>query len=242
MNHWKKRILIIVLAILLNLLGRYPALYFGAPAYLNLCGTILAAYFEGPVVGSVAAVLGCALSSFFNPGDWYYLIADVAVAVAVGLLAKKNKFFDKFALIFSATAFFAVVRAPILLMINLSLNEGKSGLYVADAIVDYMVSVHSPLWLGYVTMAICVSFTDTFMAVFLLYFVMRIRKSFGKRRKASALKKELRKKVTLGVLLAVALASVFGPTQSRADNSIGFKSLAATVFVFLLKHTYLTIQ
>ena len=132
MYKWKRRILIIAVASALNVLGRFIAFSFELPAYLNLCGTIFASYLGGPVVGSISAIIGCALSSIFSPGDWYFLIADITVAVAAGLLVKHNKYFSKFSLIISATAFFAVVKAIILVLINLSLYDGKTGLYISD--------------------------------------------------------------------------------------------------------------
>ena len=144
MNKWKKRILIVVVSIVLNVIGRYLAIRFKLPAYMNLGGTILTAYLVGPIVGTITAILSCAFCSIISLSDWYYLIADISVAIAAGLIAKHNKYFDGFYLIFSSTAFFSVVKAPVLLVINLSVNEGKSGLYVADAIIDFFASVSSP--------------------------------------------------------------------------------------------------
>ena len=218
----KKRILIIIAAIILNVAGRYAAFRFEWPMYFNLCGTIFASYLAGPIAGVIAAVISCAFSLIFSLTDWYYLIADVFVAVAAGLIAKRNRYFEKFMLIYSATAFFAVVRAPILMVINLSVNEGKSGFYIVDAIFGYLDSIASPMWLGYVLTAIFVSFTDVLSAMLLIYFIMRIYRDFGKKKKASELKKELMKKVSLGIVTILVFASVLGQTSVHAENSISF--------------------
>jgi hypothetical protein len=127
MGKWKKHILIVFFAVLLNLVGRFTALYLALPGYMNLLGTMLAAYLAGPVAGTLAAVLSCAVSSVISPGDWYYLAADIAVAVATGLLGRQNRFFEKSHLIISATTFFALARTPILLGVNLIRNGGRSG-------------------------------------------------------------------------------------------------------------------
>ena len=68
MNIWKKRILIVFAAVILNATGRYLAFAFEWPMYCNLCGTILASYLAGPVAGTISAVLSCAFSSIFNIG------------------------------------------------------------------------------------------------------------------------------------------------------------------------------
>ena len=213
-----------MIAIVLNVTGRYLAFHFQLPAYLNLCGTILTAYLEGPVVGVITAAISCAFSTIFCFTDWFYLIADIAVAIAAWLISKHNKFFEKFYLIISPTAFFAVVKTPVLLVINLSIHGGKSGLYFADAITDYLVSFSYPAWLGFLTTALFISFADSFAAVFLLYFAMLIGKSFGKRRRAAELKKELQKKVTFGILLAFLLAQ----EAISGENGLGEEAAEQT--------------
>ena len=222
MNKWKKRILIVFIAVILNVAGRYAAYSFGWPMYMNLCGTILASYILGPVDGTVSAVLSCAFSLIFSNSDWYYLMADISVAISSGLIARKNKYFEKFFLIFSSTAFFSLVKAPILLIINLSVNNGKSGLAYADAVSDYLESASAQLWLSYTLTSIFISFADVLAAMILLYFGMKIYKSFGRRKKADSLKKELMKKVSLGVVASLIFVAFSGYQASYADSTVSF--------------------
>ena len=222
MNKLKKRILIVIVAVILNVAGRYLAFSLEWPMYFNLCGTILASYLEGPVVGSISAILGCAFSLTFSINDWYFLIADIFVAVAAGLIAMKNRYFERFALIYSATAFFAVVRTPLLLMINLSTNGGKSGLYIVDAIFGYLESISSPEWLSCILAALFISFSDALAAMLLNYFCLKLTRSFGKKKRASELKKELMKKVSLGLVLVLTFTRISAYSSAFADNSISF--------------------
>ena len=203
MNKWKKRILVVLIALALNVLGRFIAYKTNCPAYLNICGTILAAYIEGPVVGAVTAILSCALSSIFSISDWYILIADVAVAAASGIIAKKNKYFDKFQLIISATAFFSLVRTPILLIINLSVNGGRSGLLIADGIVDYLNRLDSPRWLQFTVTALYISFTDCLTAMLTIFFAWHLQRTYKKKKRAAQLKKELGGKIALGIAISL---------------------------------------
>ena len=222
MNKWKKRIIIIIIALALNVLGRYVAHISNCPAYLNICGTIIAAYFEGPVVGVITAMLSCGLSCIFSHSDWTFLIADVAVAVAAGLIAMKNKYFERFGLIISATAFFSIIRTPFLLVINLSVNGGKSGLIIADGIIDYLNRLDSPLWLQYMTTALFISFTDCLAAMITIFFVLHIDRTYKKKKKAKQLKKALGGKVALGIALAITAASIFGGFSSQAEEPVSF--------------------
>ncbi len=221
-NKWMKRILLILIAALLNTAGRYIAFSCELPAYCNLCGTILAAYLEGPVCGALAALLGCAFSSLYSLTDWYFVIADIAVAVAAGLLPKRNRFFEKFSMIISATAFFAVIKASVLLIIYRSLYGGRTGLYLADAVIDYLASISAPEWVRYMLATICISFADSFTAVFLIYFGMHICKSFGKRKRAAELKKQLRGTASLGLLLILSLSALLTTCPVHAEESISF--------------------
>ncbi len=218
MKKWKKRILIVLLATAMNVLGRFIAFSFGVPAYFNLCGTIFASYLEGPVVGSISALLGCAFSSVFSPSDWYFLIADLAVAIASGVVVRKNKYFSRFSLIISATAFFAITKAVILVLVNISVYGGKTGLYYADAVVDYLLGASSPAWICYSIAALYICFADSFVAMFLLYFIMSIRGNFKKKKRASELKKQLRGSAVLGLILAIVAAPVFAAFDVKAEE------------------------
>ena len=182
MNIWKKRILIVFVSLILNIAGRYIAYSCGLPAYLNVCGTIFSAYFGGPVLGAITAIISCICCLTISITDWYFIVADVSVGVVAGLLATKNRYFDRFSLIISATAFFALVKGIILSIVNLTAFGGKSGLYIADGIIDYLGSVSAPLWFRYFITALMISFADLLAAMLVIYFGIHIYRNFGKRK------------------------------------------------------------
>ena len=222
MNKWKKQILVVVIAVILNAAGRYLAFRFELPAYFDLCGTIFAAYLGGPALGCVAAILGCAATSFFSSGDWYFLIANLATAAAAGIISKKNKYFSKFHLIISSAAFFALVKAFALVFINLLLYGGRSGLFLPDTVIDYLESLSAPIVLGYVLAAVFIGFADVLVAMLLIFLGMSISKGFGKKKRAAELKKQLRGKAALGIVLAIATVSMAIPMHALAEDSISF--------------------
>ena len=219
MNKWKKRILIVIVSLALNVIGRFLAYSYELPAYLNLCGTVFASYYEGPVIGGITAILSCTFSSIYSPSDWYFLITDIAVAVAAGLVAGKNKYLSRFALTISATAFFTIVRAFILVLVNLSVYEGKSGMFIADAVVDYFNSMSVPVWLCYTLCAICISFIDCLVAIFVIYIVVTFIRTIGKRRRAKELKKQLHAVTLLAFIVAIIFTNIFGYSYSRAEEN-----------------------
>jgi len=219
MNIWKKRILLVFVSVILNIVGRYVAFSLGLPAYLNLCGTILSAYFGGPVVGAVTAIISCVFCLIINPTDWYFIVADVSVGIVAGLIATRNKYFDRFSLIISATAFFTVVKGLILSIVNLTAFGGKSGLYIADGVIDYLGSFSAPLWFRYFLTALFISFADLLAAMLIIYFGIHIYRNFGKRKRASELKKQLMGKALVGLLLAFTVFSLIGTDPSYAEKS-----------------------
>ncbi|MCR4896229.1 MAG: response regulator [Lachnospiraceae bacterium] len=222
MNVWKKRIALIVSALALNILGRFIALSFDLPAYFTLCGTILASYLSGAFAGGIVAILSCAICSIAVPTDWYFLISDIAVAVAAALLARKNRYFASFSPIISATAFFAVVKGVVLLVIDILVYNGRTGLVYGDAIVDYLASVSAYTWLCYLVAALFVAFADSLCAMFLIYFGMAVHRNYGKRRRALELKKQLNAKTGLSLLLAAILSLSVLPLRAEAESSISF--------------------
>ena len=222
MNKWKKGIALIVVAAVLNVFGRYIAYHFDLPAYLDLCGTVMAAYILGPAAGIIAAISGCALSLIFSGTDWYFLIADIAVAVAAGLVAKRNKYFSKFYLIMSPTAFFALIKAFILTIINVGISGGRSGLYIADAVIDYLENLSAPAWLCFSMAALFISFADVIAAMLLVFLTVCISQGFGKRKRSAELKKQLRAHLTTGLLLITVFSYAAAPFKSLADDSVSF--------------------
>ena len=222
MNKWKKWFLTVLLAVALNVLGRYITIQFNCPAYLNLTGTILAAYTGGPIIAGISAVLSCAACSLFSVTDWYFLVSDLCVAVAAGLLAKRNKYFEKVLLTISAMAFISLVKAFPLLIMNLIVYDGRTGFMISDGIIDFLGRLSFPAWLQYVIAAIYVGFTDAFFAMFFVWIWMFVKRFVEKKKRAAMLKKALGGKISLVLIPVLILLSLSPSLKANADDSINF--------------------
>ncbi len=221
-NKWKKRVLIVVLALILNLLGRNVEFFTGSPINLNIAGTILAAYLEGPVVGLVTALISGVGCGIVNHIDFYFIAADLSAAFISGWLGKRNRFFEKTLLTISTTAFMAVVRTVFVLIANYILYGGKTGMAIHDAILDMFEAGGFSRTVGSVVAALHISFGDVLAAMFLLYIGFRITMHIKKVRKSRKLRKALGGKITLSMIAIMLMASIFGTTDSYARTSINF--------------------
>ncbi|MCR4616999.1 MAG: response regulator [Lachnospiraceae bacterium] len=224
MNKWNKRIIIAFLGILLNIAGRYFAYRFQVPSYANVLGTIIAAYFEGPIVAGIVAVISCCGSTIFSRTDLYFVVADLAVAVTAGFLGKKNRYFENILLTISSTALFAIVRGVVFAFVNYFLYSGRTGMVMSDAIIDYLSNINFPLSFSYLIAAVHVAFTDVFIACFIIYLGIGVTRLYKKKKKAKKLKKALGGGISLVILTAVLTTGVFAyiKTDSYAGSGVYF--------------------
>ncbi len=224
MKKWRKRIIIAFVAIILNIAGRYLSHVFRCPAYLNIIGTVLAAYLEGPIVSSVVAIISWGGSLIFSRSDIYFFAQDIAVALAAGLLSRKNKFFEKVLLTVSATALFALIRGVILVIINYFVYGGMTGMRYSDAIIDFLGTLHFPLSVCYLIAAIHVAFVDVFIAMMLCYIGFAMTAFSKKMKRSRKLKKALGGSIKLSILVAFGLlAGILGTrTDAYAENGVYF--------------------
>jgi hypothetical protein len=95
-NIDKKKIKILVIGILINVIGRFIASKTQFPGYLNLTGIVYASYYGGWLLGVITALISGFISSFNIAIDIYYVPIDMAMAIFVYLLSKKNRFFNRF--------------------------------------------------------------------------------------------------------------------------------------------------
>ena len=83
--------LLTVVSILLNLAGKWIALHWQLPLWMDCCGTVIAAYILGPVGGAAAGLAANVIYGVFNGTSQIYGLTSVAVGLIVGFAARKKK-------------------------------------------------------------------------------------------------------------------------------------------------------
>lgn len=88
-----KNIIVILLCIMINIVGKSVATHFSLPLWLDTIGTCIAAYFTGIWGAVITAVGGIAIHGILFESTWYYyIITAVIIALFYALCAKKADF------------------------------------------------------------------------------------------------------------------------------------------------------
>lgn len=126
----------------LNITGHAIAVTLKLPLFLDSIGTVLAAVLAGPWVGaSVGLVTNLISSNTIDPIAAPYAIVSVSVGLAAGFgryLNWQNRPADWLALWPVCFLIASVVSTPL----NLTLNGGRSGVPLGDAVYSYVANAH----------------------------------------------------------------------------------------------------
>ena len=218
---------LLICGTIFNLIGRTFAGLTGFPGLLNVTGTMYAAYFGGPAVGAFVAIISSAISSIFVHRDLYGIFVEFIFALLVAFSARKNKYISRFFSVLSLAMTLGIARAIPMTVVNVNFFEGKTGLFLPDATIDFLNVLGTPFLFRSFMGTFYYCFTDTLIGLLLIFFVRLSVKQYTKRKNAMRLKKALGKKATLGLLLACTLAL---PSINVKAEDIGHENYVAKVY------------
>ncbi|MCR5415172.1 MAG: response regulator [Pseudobutyrivibrio sp.] len=222
MKITKEQIKYIVLGTLLNCLGRALGNLTMFPGFLNLTGTIYSAYYGGTLIGVITAVLSSMLCTIGIHNDFFYIIANVIVAIVTAQCSKKNKFIKRFISICSYTLIFMVVEAVAVTLVNLSINGGYTPFVVVNSVIDYIIFKHAPAPFAFFVGSIYICFADNFMGLLTLFVFRRVYKFVKKRKRARELKRAIGGKALLGIVGFSMLVALIPMNNADAANELNY--------------------
>ncbi|MBQ9442792.1 MAG: HD domain-containing protein [Lachnospiraceae bacterium] len=91
-NSSRKRLLIVVIGIAINVILKYVMYRFNIPLYLDTVGTIAVAVVSGPLAAISTALLTSILCSFFVPSSAYYGILGILIGIFAAVFERKGIF------------------------------------------------------------------------------------------------------------------------------------------------------
>ena len=131
-------VILVTLALLVNIGGRYVALYLNVPMWLDCLGTVFCSFYLGLVHGVVCAVLTNVIISFMVPdNDLFYVIVSISVSLVTVRFARHVDF-KKFTSAVNYTGLLVLVSALLSFIINLFLYGGMSGSEWGDAVIIFL--------------------------------------------------------------------------------------------------------
>lgn len=166
------QILLTTACVAANLFGGWFATGLSLPLWLDSVGTILAAYFMGPVCGVLVGAGSNIISSFIYGSLVVYALTSVAIALVTAYSAKKkalDSFFGAMCLATALTAVSLIISIPL----NWPTTGGMTTNVWGDAVINYLEERGAGrirFFIGqYYT-----DFVDKTVCVLLIFFVRRL--------------------------------------------------------------------
>ena len=214
--RWRERIIIFIVCVAINLMGKAIAVKCGLPIWLDMQGTCVAAYFLGLPGGILVAVLNNVIFAVHDRMTLIYTLAGMVSAILLWFLSKKG-YLEKFRTAVFASFWLGICCMAVSTPLNIFLYDGYSGNRWGDALVDMMD------WYGFnrifaaLAGEFVVEIIDKQICMILGFFLIKgishilFDKKSGKTAKRK--KKPESKQVVAGLLALVMLSAALWPAE-----------------------------
>ena len=92
---WRERIIIFIVCVAINLVGKAIAAKCGLPVWLDMQGTCVASYFLGLPGGILVAVMNNAIFAVYDRMTLIYILTGIVSAILLWFLSRKG-YLEKF--------------------------------------------------------------------------------------------------------------------------------------------------
>ena len=138
-------LMLILLGVIVNLIGRFFAGSYTLPFWLDTVGTLIVAIQLGPVAGAFTGLMFNAILGLVNPDSFWYLFVNAGVGFAVGFFYPRRKERDTF-LVAATSVIAGVVAVFLSTPINLIFFDGYTANVWGDGLYDMLSKdIHVPL-------------------------------------------------------------------------------------------------
>lgn len=200
-----------ILALFMDLFGRYIAEKMTLPIWCDSVGTFLIAYIAGPICGGIVGFTNNIIFGIFVEQQSVYCIVGAFLGLMVGYLAKKKVFETQFKTMTLGMGL-AIISTIIAVMINIVLYDGMCGNIWGNQVMLLAIDSGFPRYVSYVLGQFCVEFLDKLLSVEIVYVLIKLvryyRNHKGEKNNGTGLKH-----VSLFFLL-VAIAGLFGTGEA----------------------------
>ncbi len=222
---WKdilKTVILVFCCVFINYYGKQKAIESELPLFLDSFGTVLAAYFIGPISGAIVGCAGNIIYSFWNISALYYGITSVFIGISIGLAARKKWFNSLFGAA-SVAGWVSVGSAAISTIPNLIFFHGSTGNKWGDGVRDYLIERGAPKNFAIAAGELYLDFLDKLVTVLALYLLLILIKMLRKLKN--------RKKIFgSGILALMICGSLFRGTDTVYADTIDETAYVQQVF------------
>lgn len=199
-------ILLVVISVMINYIGKDIATVNNLPVWLDSVGTILSAYYLGPVCG---AIVGATVNIMYGLKDsvvFAYMIVNILTGVIVGIASVKNRFKNIFQVI-TVGSLVAILSTLFSAPLNYFLYHGYTGNIWGDGIVELFKGWRFPNAICYFIGEFYVDFLDKAISVFLIFLITIIVRN----------RREFKAKKNMAIILLVVLTASLNTVVYAVD-------------------------
>ena len=214
MKEVRKKIIIVLIGILINVVGRYIANTFRLPFWLDMSGTFLVTYYVGIWGGMVAGLFNNVISCFYDMTALVYAIISVASAVLMNVFIKKGYISSLLkAMVFSfwLGVFCTIVSTPL----NLFFYDGYSGNVWGDTLVDMLRWYEVSPIISAMAGEIIIEIIDKQACVLLVYLIIKWNKAWNKKQKSTSLQASGLVLILVGTMVSLLLLPMKGYAEEQ---------------------------
>ena len=173
-----RTVLLVLLCIFFNCMGRYITYRFSVPLWLDSFGTVWSAYALGPVCGSMVGITGNLMCSALFHAHWGYLFTSIAIAVLVGLLSHKKSLGTlPGSMIIGILC--AVAATAISVPLNYLFHSGMTGNQWGDGVINLFLGWKWPEFICKILGEFYLDFVDKVLTLMVIFLAVKlIRKLF----------------------------------------------------------------
>lgn len=133
----KQNIVIIILCVIINIVGRLIAVSLNLPIWFDVVGTCVAAYFTGLAGAMIAGAAGSVIFVLLTNGNWMCIPVNTVIGALLYFCAKK-RYFRKLDTVIMTSSLVGVISVVITTPLNIYFNGGKTGNFWGDTFFDML--------------------------------------------------------------------------------------------------------
>ncbi len=239
MKKWKiwQIVLFVLFCIALNYCGRRLTGQFSIPFWLDSFGTVLCAYLLGPFPGAVVGLTANLMYGVNTEVSIVYGVISIALAVIVGIAARKNTLRTFFGTM-TVGMLSALVSVAIAVPINYMYNNSATGNAWGDGVYHLLLEIGIPNVLSMVIAEFYIDFTDKLLTLFVLFTVLRQIDAVRKKARKKAEKAKLEENggsvadgAVMMLLIFAAAGSLLLPHASVSANDTAASAISYNDYV-----------
>ena len=207
--------LFITICVLLNLGGKFLAVWLELPLWADSFGTVLCAYIAGPVCGALVGLTGNLAYCMINRLSAAYSITSIALGVIIGVAAKR-RWFDRFYGFMKAASFAMLAALVVSVPINFLCDKGYTGNKWGNALIDYLLERQWPPVICSILGQLAIEFADKVLTVAAVYLVILIRHKYN--RHAGDMKAHRGRSAAALILCLSLLPALAMPYTAKAET------------------------